>query len=299
MTNDEFLQEVLDSPQCPDGFEETYSYFCKYQRMAIDTLNELVRVLELNNIYYQLAFGSLLGAVRDGGQIPWDYDVDINVPFYEREKLLKALETDLSSEYCYFSPEKKGRYRVSFIRVLPKGYCHQSIHVDIFYLIGLPEDPDEREKYCLQVQQAVRSRRYVLQKLSEYNYTAKEKFTQTVKRVYYKLRYGKKATIYNIDLFGKYDIRKVPEAANISPRCGGKTVPSRIYLNSIKIETDTGVYNIPEDYDTYLTIKYKDWHGYPSLQARIDAVVKFSKRFAWYENRVNSGKIKVVPVMGE
>ena len=54
-----------------------------------------------------------------------------------------------------------------------------------------------------------------------------------------------------------------------------------------------------EQGDNVLTIKYKDWHGYPSLQARIDAVVKFSKRFAWYEKRVNSGKIKVVPVMGE
>ena len=295
MNNYEFLQEALNSPECPEGFEQTYSYFCKYQRMAIDTLNELVRIFDKNNIYYQLAFGSVLGAIRDNGQIPWDYDVDLNVPFYEREKLLKALDNDLSSKFCYFTPEQEGNYRPSFIRVLPKGYYHHSIHVDIFYLIGLPENPIDREEYCLQVQTAVKSRRYVLQKLSEYDYSMREKLTQAIKSIYYKLRYGKRSTKYNIELFGRYDIRLVPEAANISAKCGVITVPSKIYLNSMKITTEIGTFNIPEEYDTYLKSRYNDWHTYPSLKSRINAVVRLSKRFEWYENQIKKGKIKVVP----
>ena len=99
MTNEEFLEEALKSPECPANFKSMYKYFCTYQKMSIETLQEVTRIFEKRGIEYQLAYGSTLGAVRDGGQIPWDYDIDLYVPFYEREKLEAALATELDSKY--------------------------------------------------------------------------------------------------------------------------------------------------------------------------------------------------------
>ena len=60
MTNEEFLSEALSSENCPHDFEHTYSCFCKYQKIVLDTLREFARVCEHNGIHYQLAFGSMI-----------------------------------------------------------------------------------------------------------------------------------------------------------------------------------------------------------------------------------------------
>ena len=81
MNNEEFINEALTNKACPPNFKEVYNRFIVYQKEALNTLKEFHRVCEKNHIPYQLAFGSLLGAVRDGGQIPWDYDIDVMVPY--------------------------------------------------------------------------------------------------------------------------------------------------------------------------------------------------------------------------
>ena len=47
-------------------------------RLAI--LREMVNFCEREGITYSLAWGSLLGAIREGGIIPWDYDIDDMMP---------------------------------------------------------------------------------------------------------------------------------------------------------------------------------------------------------------------------
>ena len=52
----------------------------KLQLAETDLLNYVINLFESNNIRYYLGFGSLLGAIRHGGFIPWDDDVDLFVP---------------------------------------------------------------------------------------------------------------------------------------------------------------------------------------------------------------------------
>ena len=80
----QFIDEATSSGLVQENFQEVYVKFQRYQNLAIRTLQAFGQVCERNGIPYQLAWGSLLGAVRDGGQIPWDYDVDVFVPYKER-----------------------------------------------------------------------------------------------------------------------------------------------------------------------------------------------------------------------
>ena len=94
MNRDEFRREM-------HGYlDELYDKFNLHQDTLKETFKEIHRICEKNGIRYYLAWGSLLGYIRDGDEVlPWDYDFDINVPYEDVPKLIDALECDLSSEF--------------------------------------------------------------------------------------------------------------------------------------------------------------------------------------------------------
>ena len=144
MNAQEFINEVHNSGIMPVDFDKNYTEFQKYQQMAIDALNDFHRVCEKNRIDYQLASGSLLGAIRDNGQIPWDYDVDVYVPFQQKRELIEALKKDLDAKYYFYCPEVNPRCRHMIIRITPKGYRSEYVHVDVFYITGTPDNSLQR-----------------------------------------------------------------------------------------------------------------------------------------------------------
>jgi len=62
------------------------------QLFDLQILKDVVRVCDNNNIKYMISSGTLLGAVRHGGFIPWDDDTDIYMPLSDYKKFLKILK---------------------------------------------------------------------------------------------------------------------------------------------------------------------------------------------------------------
>ncbi|MBR5957646.1 MAG: LicD family protein, partial [Salinivirgaceae bacterium] len=71
------------------------------QNRELDILIEFDRICRKHNIDYWLDSGTLLGAVRHGGFIPWDDDIDVCVLKKDRKRLRKAMNTSLSQDYEY------------------------------------------------------------------------------------------------------------------------------------------------------------------------------------------------------
>lgn len=73
----------------------------KLQELELMILKDFIAICEKNNIEYFIYGGSALGAVRHGGFIPWDDDIDLSIMRKDYEKLIKVLPEEIS-KYEYF-----------------------------------------------------------------------------------------------------------------------------------------------------------------------------------------------------
>ncbi len=99
----------------------------EYKKILVKILDYINELCEKNNIKFSLIGGSLLGAVRHHGIIPWDDDIDICMTKDEYQKLLTAIKNDnngdfkiLDSNNCnnYFFPFAKIIYTKTYLREL-------------------------------------------------------------------------------------------------------------------------------------------------------------------------------------
>ena len=123
-------------------------------------LNEVDRICKELNIHYYLIGGTLLGAVRHGGFIPWDFDIDIAMirEDYEALKAYFAAKEDDTFFYQDYSTEKNHAVCHAIIRLKntavklkndEKERYHlqeNGIYLDVFPLDYAPNDPRKQQK---------------------------------------------------------------------------------------------------------------------------------------------------------
>ncbi len=82
----------------------------KLQLVELEILEQIDKICTDNGIPYFLDSGTALGAVRHGGFIPWDDDVDIGMMREDYERFLSVAEKELDSQYCIQTRENEPNY---------------------------------------------------------------------------------------------------------------------------------------------------------------------------------------------
>ncbi len=124
----------------------------KVQLTQLEMLVEVDKICRKCGIRYNIIAGTLLGAVRHGGYIPWDDDADVAMLRPEYEKFRTACRTELDTDRFYFQDHRNtkgyrwgyGKLRRKHTVFLREGQEHmpyeQGIFIDIFPLDGVPDN---------------------------------------------------------------------------------------------------------------------------------------------------------------
>ena len=90
------------------------------QMRLLEMLISFDRICKKNKIDYFISGGTCLGAVRHGGFIPWDDDLDVDIMYKDMKKLTRVLAKELPSQYFLQTPKSdKGYYHI-FPRIVDK-----------------------------------------------------------------------------------------------------------------------------------------------------------------------------------
>ncbi len=89
----------------------------EHKKIAYDILVEFSKFCDNNNLKYFLAYGTLIGAVRHNGFIPWDDDIDVQMPRKDYNKLIKIFNDKINnSDLKLISPfEDKAKF--TFVKI--------------------------------------------------------------------------------------------------------------------------------------------------------------------------------------
>lgn len=99
----------------------------RLQYVQLDLLKEFDCVCRKYGLRYNIAFGTLLGAVRHGGFIPWDDDIDVIMPIEDYLKLDKIIEEEIDTDkYFLRTMETEPDNNLTFKRLVRKGTVYAS-----------------------------------------------------------------------------------------------------------------------------------------------------------------------------
>lgn len=271
------MDKSLFIQQIDEYIKETYEQFVSYQEIAYSILVEFDRVSQKCGINYYIAYGSLLGAIRDGGQIPWDYDIDVVIKVEDRLRLLQALKENLSADFYYDYYDINPTYPVYCIRVCKKGYSMMALHVDVFFLIGVPHEIKKRDRFISLMHRCMKCRlgKYLNDYLDNEDLDKGILYIHRIKRFLYNfISVGLLNKIENILLY-KYPLASSEET--IVYGLSKVLYPRGIFEAVSQIQIGEKKFSIPTRYDEFLDRTYGDWHSYLPIKKRFEEFYAMKK----------------------
>ena len=132
----------------------------KAQLIMLDMLKEFDAICKKHQLQYWLDSGSLLGAVRHQGFIPWDDDIDLSMPQEDYNQFLKIAKDELSSDIFLQTSQTDKSFKFDYIKLRSNKASivefhekdreidyHQGVFVDIFPMLTLDNSDENKVFY--------------------------------------------------------------------------------------------------------------------------------------------------------
>ena len=242
------------------------------QLFKLDVLEDVAAICDKHNIKYILQYGTLLGAIRHNGFIPWDDDIDIAIPWNEYIKLIEVLGKEYSDKYFAQNIWTEPRFpllwtqiRVNGTTSMPAAYYDHDIHwgmcIDIFPLVLAATD----EEAQLKMKKAILLAKTLLQK--EFSEMLHAKTTERRQKLINLIPRGMRHMAVRA-ILKKY-AREPEENGLVSPLQN----PNKRYRFSDIMTTEKHVFegkvfSIPRGYDNVLNVEYRDYMTLPPEEKR-------------------------------
>lgn len=253
---DSQLQKELRNRFNPEG-----SLLREHQLRMLDMLIYIDKVCKAQNIPYWLGSGTLLGAVRHRGFIPWDDDVDIEMLGEDYERFIKFMETECDNRFTIQTHKSDSSYILQFAKLrdlhstlkettpFDRDYKFRGICIDIFPMEPAPPRIiNLLGGYCFRAC-------VVTNKIN----------SPTIRKICRKINY-----FIAFNIIGRI-IRPFYNKHNKLLSCRfGSGFYEQHHIDDIfplnKIEFEGYSFSVPKDVDKYLTINFGNYMKLPNIE---------------------------------
>ena len=248
------------------------------QLTELEMIVEVDRICHKNGIKYSLDGGTLLGAVRHKGFIPWDDDVDLIFTRAEYNKFFDACEKDLDKDRFFLQDYKTDSYYrwgyakirrngTEFVRLGQEHMRYKTgVAIDLFVLDAVPDGYLSRRAHYL-LNYAIRKILYSeLGKKAQQNIWLRRwySFLSLIPRDWCFLLRDSVSNVVNSNR------RKlVAHLLHIYPNACKFGIPTDIFDEYEEITFEGMMFPAVKEYDKYLTLLYGDYMTLPPVEERV------------------------------
>lgn len=272
----------------------------------LSVLESIDNICRKHNINYFADWGSLLAAVRHGGYIPWDDDLDIGMKRSDYKKFMEYAKSELPEEYDIHTFETKENHWLFITKILgTKRICFDPDYlnnnnnfpyipcVDIFLVDNLYKDSDkERErskdiKYILSLADGIVEGKIAPDVYDKLLGEIEKKYNIRISRSLDNRHIG--IELYKLveTRMGEVSDDDAGNVGQIFPWVlnGGQGYPKKYYDSFIRLPFENTTIPVPASYNEALKLHYGDYlainrnfgaHDYPFFEAQKENLMKLA-----------------------
>lgn len=259
----------------------------KLQHVQRKLLHDFKTTCEKHNLKYSIHAGTLLGAARHKGFIPWDDDVDVCMPREDYEKYIALNKAEFGTGNFLMNYHDEPRFVNIFARLCKRGTVaiqehwknarfEQAIFIDVFPLDPLPDSIETVKEQTRKIEYIFKIKRVKV--LSTVVSKQKNRMVRNILYIFVKL------FLYVVFLpIPMSYLSKRQEAIsntglqsdNMASYAEGvfETITGSLYnmddfIDQVELEFDGEMYKAPRRYKELLTLQYGDYMSLPSEENR-------------------------------
>ena len=252
------------------------------KKIELEILTQIHELCAEQNLRYSLCGGTLLGAIRHKGFIPWDDDIDIFMPRPDYNKLIEYCKTH-ETPFTLLCNETDERYGYLFGKAMSKtativeenndtGDIDMGVYVDIFPIDGLADTYEKSKKlfnktsFKRELLVARNWSRFFKSKTHPWYYepfrlaffllsrfASKKKLVRSIQKKYKDFDFDESK--YSATVCGSYRLKEI--------------LPTEVYSEFIDLEFEGKTFRAIKNYETYLSNIYGDYMQLPPEEKRV------------------------------